>query len=249
MPMTRIAPTPSGFLHAGNHRNFVITADLARDQGATLALRIDDADAPRYRREYVIDIFDTLQELAISWDVGPRDADDFEANWSQQHRTEYYRDELAGAIAHGLPTYACACSRARQAGPAHGGCVGGCRTRHLPLEVGTTTLRVIVETGTLVTVGDTQVDVARMMGDFVIWRRDDLPAYQLVSLVEDRDLGVTHIVRGVDLLASSAAQIYLAPWLGAGNVAEATYTHHGLVMDASGKKLSKSTLAREEGAP
>ena len=83
-------------------------------------------------------------------------------------------------------------------------------------------------------------------------RREDLPAYQLVSVVDDRDLGVTHIVRGRDLLPSSAAQVHLAPWLEAEGVAQATYVHHDLVTDASGAKLSKSTLGhgpREEVAP
>jgi glutamyl-tRNA synthetase len=93
------------------------------------------------------------------------------------------------------------------------------------------------------------VDLGAEMGDFIVWRRDDLPAYQVVSVVEDRDLGVTHIVRGLDLVPSSAAQIYLAAWFDATNVSGATFVHHELVTDESGAKLSKSPLvhhAREE---
>jgi glutamyl-tRNA synthetase len=78
------------------------------------------------------------------------------------------------------------------------------------------------------------------MGDFVIWRRDDLPSYQLVSVIEDRDLGTTHIVRGEDLLASTAAQIFLAPALGADTLVTAFYLHHPLLTDVNGVKLSKS---------
>lgn len=243
MPLTRIAPTPSGFLHAGNRLNFRLTAALAAEVGAELALRIDDADASRYRREYAEDVFETLHAMGIAWTVGPRDVDDFEAHWSQRARTEYYRAELAEAIGRGLPVYACACPRTAQRGPATDGCVGGCRQLGLALKPETTALRVAVEPGVVIPVGADAVRLADHMGDFVVWRRDDLPAYQVVSMIEDRDLGTTHIVRGRDLLPSSAAQSYLAAWFAADSVAAATYVHHDLLVDASGAKISKSTLA------
>ena len=245
--LTRIAPTPSGFLHEGNRLNFRVTADLAKSLGAALALRIDDADATRYRREYAEDIFATLHDMGIAWTVGPSDVDDFEQHWSQRAKTEFYREQLHEAIASGLPVYACACSRAQQAGPASGGCAGGCRSRSLALEPGRTALRVAIDVDTEVTMGEEVVPLGEAMGDFVIWRRDDLPAYQLVSVLEDRDLGVTHIVRGRDLLSSSAAQVHLAQWTGAPNVAGAFYVHHELVTDSAGAKLSKSTLAQATG--
>lgn len=245
--LTRIAPTPSGFLHEGNRLNFRVTADLAKSLGAALALRIDDADATRYRREYAEDIFATLHDMGIAWTVGPSDVGDFEQHWSQRAKTEFYREQLHEAIASGLPVYACACSRAQQAGPASGGCAGGCRSRSLALEPGRTALRVAIDVDTEVTMGEEVVPLGEAMGDFVIWRRDDLPAYQLVSVLEDRDLGVTHIVRGRDLLSSSAAQVHLAQWTGAPNVAEAFYVHHELVTDSAGAKLSKSTLANATG--
>ena len=249
MPLTRIAPTPSGFLHEGNRVNFRRTADLAREIGAAIALRIDDADAARYRREYAEDIFATLRSMGIEWTVGPRDVDDFEAQWSQRAKTEYYRSQVQGALERGMPAYACACSRSQQRGPAVAGCVGDCRTRGVSLAAGITALRMVVDPGTAVEVAGQRVDLGREMGDFIVWRRDDLPAYQVVSVVEDRNLGVTHIVRGLDLLPSSAAQIHLATWFDATNVLGATFVHHELVTDASGAKLSKSQLAhhaREE---
>lgn len=242
VPVTRLAPTPSGFLHEGNRLNFRLTTELAAEVGAALALRIDDADAARYRREYADDIFATLAQMGIEWSVGPRDADDFEAHWTQRSKSEYYREQLWSGIDAGLMVYACVCPRSRQHGPATGGCVGGCRTRDLTHEPGRTALRLMVPAGTAVAVGRDRVDLAEVMGDFVVWRRDDLPAYQLVSVVEDRDLAVTHIVRGADLLGSSAAQIHLATWLQAPHVVTATYVHHGLITDAAGVKLSKSTL-------
>ena len=246
-PLLRIAPTPSGFLHEGNRLNFRVTADLATSLGADLALRIDDADATRYRREYAEDIFATLHDMGIAWTVGPSDVDDFEQHWSQRAKTEFYREALRDAIASGLPVYACACSRSQQSGPASGGCAGGCRSRALELEPGRTALRVAIEAGSEVAIGEDVVPLADAMGDFVIWRRDDLPSYQLLSVVEDRELRVTHIVRGRDLLPSSAAQVHLAQWTGAHNVAEAVYVHHELVTDSAGAKLSKSTLAQATG--
>ena len=243
MPLTRIAPTPSGFLHEGNRVNFRRTADLAREIGAAIALRIDDADAARYRREYAEDIFATLRSMGIEWTVGPRDVDDFEAQWSQRAKTEYYRRQLQEALERGMPAYACACSRNQQRGPAVAGCVGGCRARGLSLASESTALRVVVDPGTAVDVAGQRVDLGAEMGDFIVWRRDDLPAYQVVSVVEDRDLGVTHIVRGIDLLPSSAAQIHLATWFDATNISGAAFVHHELVTDASGAKLSKSQLA------
>ncbi|MFM1966099.1 MAG: hypothetical protein RL134_1824 [Actinomycetota bacterium] len=217
-----------------------------------MVLRIDDADAARYRREYVDDIFRTLAEMGMTWTIGPLNADDFETHWSQRSKTEHYRIQLVRALSAGLPTYACDCSRTVQQGPAIHGCAGGCRDRGLALLGGTTALRVSVDPGTTVPVGGELIALDAEMGDFIVWRRDDLPAYQLVSVVEDRDLEITHIVRGRDLIASSAAQMYLARWLGADNVIEATYVHHELVTDPSGAKLSKTTqrrVAQQEAAP
>ena len=241
--LLRLAPTPSGFLHAGNRHNFALTADLARELGAPLALRIDDADAVRYRREYAEDIFRTLHEMGIEWQIGPVDVDDFEEHWSQRHRINHYRAELLAAQDRGLVTYACSCSRSEQRGVAMGGCVGACRERELSWEPGHTTLRVLVPSRTTIAVGESRVRLDEAMGDFVIWRRDDLPAYQLVSVVEDRDLRTTHIVRGRDLLESSAAQIFLAESVNAPNVVAATYVHHELLTNDQGDKLSKSTLS------
>lgn len=245
--ITRYAPTPSGYLHAGNLVNFTFTRDLAMEVGADIALRIDDADAARYRREYVDDIFETLRVHGLEWHIGPHDTDDFERRWSQRHKTEAYRRVLRDLVDE-MDTYACACSRTVQRAVPTGGCAGGCRALHLPLEPERTALRVVVSADTCIEVSGVTVDLSAEMGDFVVWRRDDLPAYQLVSVVEDRDLGTTHIVRGEDLLASSAAQIWLARGLGAANVAHATYVHHPLVLDAAGRKLSKSQTAPKEQA-
>jgi glutamyl-tRNA synthetase len=229
--ITRFAPTPSGYLHIGNAMNAQLVAWLARATGATVALRIDDLDGARYRHAYLKDIFGVLQWLGIEWQLGPRDDVDFESGYSLRARTAYYREELAAAGERGLELYACRCSRRQLIGPPTGGCPGGCREASLAYVIGETAIRARVPTGT-----------APEVGDVVLWRRDDLPAYHLVSVVEDRDLGVTHIVRGEDLRPSTEVQTFLAPYLDAATFTAASIVHHGLLTDALGAKLSKSTL-------
>lgn len=229
--ITRFAPTPSGYLHIGNAVNAQLVAWLAEAHGGTVALRIDDMDAARFRHEYLHDIFDVLRWLGIEWQLGPSDARDVQARQSLPRRTAYYRAELAAAGDRGLEIYACRCSRSQLAGPPTGGCPGGCRTAGHEYVAGETALRARIPDA-----------VAPEVGDVVLWRRDDLPAYHLASVIDDRDLGVTHVVRGEDLRASTAIQVHLAPFLDAASFAGAEFVHHRLLTDAGGAKLSKSTL-------
>ncbi|MFN8170461.1 MAG: glutamate--tRNA ligase family protein [Candidatus Nanopelagicales bacterium] len=247
--ITRFAPTPSGFLHRGNAVNALLVSWLATAARGTVALRIDDMDAPRLRAAYVDDVFAVLAWLDIDWQVGPRDRTDLETQWSSRLRLGRYRTALEHAVSAGLPVYACTCSRSQQRGPATGGCAGGCRARGVRHEPGSTALRVALPVDTVVTVGDRSVRPADRLGDFVIWRRDDLPAYQLTSVVDDHDLAVTDVVRGIDLLDSTAAQLFLAPFLGAGTFATARFWHHGLVVEADGTKLSKSQQSGGDPLP
>lgn len=228
---TRIAPTPSGFLHAGNAVNFVLVSWLARAENGTVILRIDDMDRDRYRREYVDDIFSMLDWLDIDIDEGPSTTSEFESNFSMRHHIDWYREGLERLrSSRTIETYACSCSRHDLAN----GRVCTCRDRGLALAPHQTALRVRVPQGfdeLLVT-----------MGDFVVWRRDDTAAYQLASVIEDEALGVTHIVRGEDLAPSTHAQRLLAPALDAMHFELAVVLHHSLVKDALGGKLSKSQL-------
>src|SRR5579872_4577988 len=109
---TRIAPTPSGFLHVGNILSFSLTAAMARDNGASILLRIDDLDRERANPEYVEDIFETLHFLDIPWDEGPAAATDFERHYSQLYRMALYEKALARLKAANA-VFACACSRAQ----------------------------------------------------------------------------------------------------------------------------------------
>ncbi len=238
MLVTRIAPTPSGYLHPGNAVNFLLTSWLARSTGGRLLLRIDDMDATRVRDEYTADIFRVLAWLGILIDQGPSDVEEFRREYSQARRTEHYRGELDR-----LPgLYACRCSRREL--PAGGSYPGTCRGLGLAWEPGTTALRIEVPPGTAAVVGELTIDVAEEVGDFVVWRRDDLPSYQLASVIEDRDLGVNAVVRGMDLLPSTAAQLYLAPWLGAQEFVRADFRHHALLRDGLGLRMSKSAGSR-----
>ncbi|WP_375445676.1 glutamate--tRNA ligase family protein [uncultured Fibrella sp.] len=220
----RIAPTPSGFLHLGNAVNFVLTWLAARGRGAPLLLRIDDLDADRKRPEYVDDVFRTLDFLGLDYDLGPASPDDFEAHWSQRHRIGRYVDTLEGLRASGT-LYACGLSRrALQARgvtyPAEG------RAQQRSLDEPDVAWRFRAE-------GDGSAD-------FVVRRRDGLPAYQIASLTDDHEFGVTYLIRGRDLQESSDRQRQLASALGWSDFLDAQVWHHPVLMGENGQKLSKS---------
>lgn len=244
---TRIAPTPSGFLHEGNLANMLLTHRWAVAIGAEVHLRIDSIDADRVRPEYVEDILETLAWLGVDYVRGPRS--EREARSDREVRITRAREQLIEARDRGLVVYACDCSRARGGSTSHGGCPGGCRSRGLSYLPGETSLRVAIPDSTTVNVEGRPVDLALEMGDFVIWRRDDLPAYQWTSVVDDTDTGMTHILRGEDLAVSTAAQLFLARHLSNPSFLAAEIRHHPLLTSPEGAKLSKSQLGRREALP
>lgn len=221
----RIAPTPSGYLHAGNLFNFLLNYFAARSRGAKLLLRIDDLDADRKRPAYVVDIFETLSWLGIDWDEGPRAADDFERNWSQHLRLVSYHAALDVLRSKNL-LFACGKSR-RDLAPFGGSYPEHFRDQGLDLEAPDVAWRIKTPPGF-------------PMPDFVVRRRDGIPAYQVASVCDDLHFGVTHAVRGADLEASTLAQQYLAECMGASSFASIRFFHHPLLLDEKGEKLSKS---------
>lgn len=239
-PRTRLAPTPSGFLHLGNAVNALLINWWAADVGASVSLRIDDVDAPRSRPEYMEDVFDLYRWLGIAWEGAPESPHGRESLRSR--RVERARAVLAEAEKRGLQTYACNCSRRDLPGIPTGGCSGGCRSRHDAFEPESTALRVTVPIGTVIEVDSRSVRLDEAMGDFVIWRRDGIPSYQWLSVVEDTDARMTHILRGEDLVDSSAAQIFLARHLPDTSFSKAIVRHHPLVRNALGRKLAKSQI-------
>lgn len=236
---TRLAPTPSGFLHAGNAFNFLLTAAFARRFGASLLLRIDDLDHFRCRSTYITDIFDTLKFLHIHCQEGPQDLTGVEAVWSQQRRISLYNEALEKLKAKAR-VFACACSRFNQ-----DKC--DCREKKLPLDTPGTCWRLITDDKPITAkgAGDTSL-MARLpaeMENFVVRRKDGLPAYQLASVVDDLHFGIDFIVRGEDLWPSTLAQLHLAKVLEAPAFSAIRFFHHPLVKGADGAKLSKSAGA------
>jgi len=233
--ISRIAPTPSGYLHLGNALNFLIAWEFVRKNHGKLMLRIDDADSTRSRPLFIEDIFRTLEWLGIDWDLGPSGPDDFSANYSQHAQREKYFT----AVQNLERTYSCGCSR-KIIRKTFGNTVygGSCRAKNIPFVRGYTAKRIIVDRP--VENNGEVVDLGMAMGDFVLWTKDDTPAYQLVSLVEDEMLEVTHIFRGADLGTSTLAQKYLAQELGYASFLQAEIFHHELMYDPDGCKLAKS---------
>jgi len=246
---TRIAPTPSGYLHLGNAYSFRLTADLARRTGARILLRIDDLDQDRAEERYIQDIFDTLQFLDIPWDEGPRGTAEFGQTWSQLRRMALYRQALEELRRQDV-LFACACSRSQIARESVGGeYPGTCRDKGLSLDLPDVSWRVRTDMQKGLTMQQLHAPafsgpLDNSVKDFVVKKKDGSPAYQLTSLVDDLHFGVDLIVRGQDLWSSTLAQLYLAELLPGGRAfANAVFHHHTLFTDAGGSKLSKSAGA------
>jgi len=242
---TRIAPTPSGFLHEGNAFAFLLTTELAKTHGASVLLRIDDLDNDRKRPEYVADIFDTLRWLGISWDEGPRNPEELETEWSQHHRLSLYEAALTSLREKGL-LYACGCSRKQlselksPAAETH-----TCRSGQLSLDTPDTAWRIrIPATATVcfkdINGGVVALQPASLLPDPVVRRKDGIPAYQVASVCDDVHFGIDLIIRGEDLLASTGVQLFIAQQLGFDGFLNATFHHHPLLLDEKGEKWSKS---------
>src|SRR5690606_1095332 len=138
---TRIAPTPSGFIHYGNILSFLITAALARQNGAGILLRIDDMDQERVKKKYVEDIFDSLNFMGIPWDEGPRNFKEFQSAFSQSHRLDFY-NEAIGQLKNHNHLFACDCSRRKISRESKDGSYPGtCKKKKIPFENAETTWR------------------------------------------------------------------------------------------------------------
>ncbi len=221
----RLAPTPSGYLHLGNALNFLLNWATARYHNGHLFLRIDDLDAARKRPEYVQDVFYSLQWLGIEWDEGPKSVADFEKNWSQHLRLPLYYKQLDKLRSTGL-LFACNKSR-RDLAPFEGHYPERFREQGLALDDAGVSWRIATPPGF-------------PMPDFVVRRRDGLPAYQIASMVDDVHFGITHAVRGTDLEPSTQAQQWLASLVDDNRFLDISFFHHPLLLDESGNKLSKS---------
>lgn len=246
----RIAPSPTGYLHLGHARTFLIAADRARRSSGTLVLRNEDIDPDRCRPEFVAAMFEDLHWLGIRWSEGP-DCGGPDAPYSQSERCDFYLKAWRKLRAGGH-IYPCTCSRKDLAGalsapndlddePVY---PGKCRTRtdvsdfREPAGVN---WRFRVPDDEVVNfvdqhLGPQSYTAGHDFGDFVIWRRDDVPAYQLAVTVDDHAMRISEVVRGADLLKSTARQLLLYRALG---WKAPQFYHCDLLRDEAGARLAK----------
>jgi glutamyl-tRNA synthetase len=254
----RLAPSPTGYLHLGHARTFWIAAERARE--GTLVFRNEDLDQQRARPEFVAAMYEDLRWLGLEWQEGP-DVGGPYAPYSQSERREFYlaawrklRD--AGAI------YPCTCSRkdlaqAAQAphddadeAPYPGTCRGKAwRAEDFPEPSAVShqpsgklvSWRLRVPDGEAIGFDDAlagrqEFVAGRDFGDFLVWRRDEVPAYQLACVVDDAAMKITEVVRGADLLKSTARQLLLYRALG---LELPAWAHAPLMTDEHGMRLAK----------
>jgi glutamyl/glutaminyl-tRNA synthetase len=260
----RIAPSPTGLLHVGHARTFWTAYVRAQEAGGVLVLRNEDLDPQRSKPGFVDAMLEDLHWLGMHWQEGPDVGGTF-GPYSQSQRRELYasvwRDLLAGGF-----LYPCTCSRRELAGIAQAPHDDAPDPRRLrfegdegPMYPGTcraksgadlvsqyaspagVNWRFRVPDGEAVTFHDGHFGPQRFVagedfGDFPVWRRDDVPAYQLAVVADDHAMQITEVVRGADLLLSTARQILIFRALGWG---EPQWYHCPLVLDEHGERLAK----------
>lgn len=235
----RFAPSPTGPLHFGSLVAAVGSYLDARAAGGEWLLRMEDVDEPRTAAGAADAILRTLERLGLAWDGDVA----FQSRRKPHYRAAFERLRLAGAV------FACACTRREVADSALGPdgaprYPGTCR-QGLPAGREARAWRLKVEPGPVcfddALQGRICQDLAAEVGDFVVLRADGCFAYQLAVVVDDAEQGVTHVVRGADLIDSTPRQICLQRRLG---LAQPAYLHLPAAVSAGGEKLSKQTRAR-----
>lgn len=250
----RIAPTPTGLLHLGHAHTFALAAERCRNAAGTLIFRIEDLDTQRCKKHFADAAMEDLKSIGITWDEGP-DVGGPHAPYVQSENSAYFlkiwkRLKDAGAI------YPCRRSRKDVAAAA--------RAPHAEDEnaepifppewrpsdpnfgkdfsaPGDYNWRFRVPDGEIIAFadalcGEQKFVAGRDFGDFVVWRRDGVPAYELAVVADDIRMEITEVVRGEDLLKSTARQLLIYRALGSTPPA---WAHAPLVLDENGKRLAK----------
>jgi glutamyl-tRNA synthetase len=247
----RLAPSPTGHLHLGHAKTFWIAQQRARAHGGDLILRNDDLDSTRFKMEFVADMLEDLRWFGFEWSEGPDIGGPF-GPYNQSERISFYRAALEKLRA-GNFIYPCTCSRkdiqaATRAPHVEGDepvYPGTCRNKSLStLNSQPSTRfnwRFRVSDGETISfvdggVGEQKFIAGRDFGDFVVWRGDDVPAYQLACVADDAGMQITEIVRGADLLVSTARQILIYRAL---NLPPPKFFHCELMLDEKGERLAK----------
>jgi glutamyl/glutaminyl-tRNA synthetase len=241
----RIAPTPTGDLHVGHARTFVWAARRAESAAGALVLRIEDLDPLRCRPEWTERAIEDLAWLGVRWSEGPF--------YQSQRRATY--EAAWHALRDGGHVYPCTVSRREIRDAAHAPHgdeeaaepifpaelrppIGAGRDAASPAGV---VWRFRVPDGETVRFTDALCGARSFtagvdFGDFVVWRKDDVPAYELAVVADDTAMRITEVVRGEDLLRSTARQLLVYRALGAEPPA---WCHVPLVRDAEGRRLAK----------
>ncbi|HMB94821.1 MAG TPA: glutamyl-Q tRNA(Asp) synthetase [Tepidisphaeraceae bacterium] len=230
MQITRLAPSPTGALHLGNARTFLINWLLARQNNWRIILRIEDLDGPRIKRGADAQAIEDLHWLGIDWDEGPI---------YQSSRTHLYKSAIDQLLKKKL-AYPCICTRREAAlaasAPHEEDAIaiypGTCRDKFASVEEAKKL------SGREPAIRFRVPESDKELGDFVIAKADGTTAYQLAVVVDDADMNITQVVRGDDLLDSTPRQVLLYRALG---MAEKIpqYTHVPLVVGPDGKRLAK----------
>ena len=239
----RLAPSPTGALHLGNVRTFMIAYLRARSLGGKVIMRMEDLDHPRDKAGADLQALEDLKWLGFEWDEFYR----------QSERVDLYREAVRKLHEKSL-IYPCVCSRrdveAAQSAPPEGDQLyypGTCRGKFSSWQEAAKVKnspcwRFAVPSQSVISFEDVfassfSMDVSRTLGDFPLARDESGAGYTLAVVVDDLQMGVTEVVRGDDLLAATPAQIFLAWHLGAEKIPE--YCHVPLVVGSDGKRLAK----------
>lgn len=252
----RLAPSPTGYLHLGHARTFWTAQQRARAAGGVLLLRNDDLDSSRCRPEFVDAMLADLRWFGFSWQEGP-DVGGPHAPYEQSARRVTYRAALAQLHAAGV-IYPCTRSRRdvlEAAGAPHEGPAGESDEPLYPLQFRPPLGTPLPALGATIDVnwrfrvpegeelaftdghfGLQRVVAGRDLGDFLVWRKDDMPSYQLACAVDDAAMAITEVVRGSDLIRSTFRQLLLLRALG---FPPPRYHHCPLMLDERGERLAK----------
>jgi glutamyl-tRNA synthetase len=245
----RLAPSPTGYLHLGHAKTFWIAQQRAKENGGVLILRNEDLDSTRFKMEFVGAMFEDLRWFGFEWSEGPDVGGTF-APYNQSGRMNFYRAALE-KLRVGNFVYPCTCSRkdirdATRAPHANDDdepiYPGTCRSNR-ESEIGNQKFnwRFRVPDGEAISFtegnfGGQKFVAGKDFGDFVVWRHDDVPAYQLACVVDDSAMEISEVVRGADLLVSTARQILIYRAL---NLPPPNFFHCGLMLDEKGERLAK----------
>ena len=247
----RLAPSPTGYLHLGHAATFHTAWGRARECAGKLVLRVEDLDRTRCKRAFVDAMIEDMRWSGLQWQEGPDIGGPF-GPYRQSERGKFYLDAWR-TLARTGAIYACHCTRrdvetaVRAPHDGENGIIysGCCRpVTALPVHAdhpSNTNWRFRTLPGEVVAFTDhaagTQSFVAgRDFGDFMIWRKDDAPAYQLAVAVDDAAMQITEVVRGADLLLSTAQQLLIYRAL---ELTPPRFYHCPLVTDDAGRRLAK----------